>query len=51
MSYSRCIAASVIGFANGMAPVMAVEIARRGLSSDVKPSANELESLLKGIGK
>jgi chemotaxis protein MotA len=51
MNYSRCIAASVIGFANGMAPVMAVEIARRGLSSDVKPSANELESLLKGIGK
>jgi chemotaxis protein MotA len=51
MSYSRCIAASVIGFANGMAPVMAVEVARRGLSSDVKPSADELETMLKGIGK
>jgi hypothetical protein len=34
-----------------MAPVMAVEIARRGLSSDVKPTADELELMLKGIGK
>jgi chemotaxis protein MotA len=51
ISYARCIASSVIGFANGMAPVMAVEVARRGLSSDVKPSADELETMLKGIGK
>ncbi len=51
ISYARCIAASVIGFANGMAPVMAVEVARRGLGSDVKPTADELEAMLKGIGK
>jgi chemotaxis protein MotA len=51
MSYARCIASSVIGFANGMAPVMAVEVARRGLSSDVKPTAEELEAMLKGVGK
>jgi len=51
ISYARCIASSVIGFANGMAPVMAVEVARRGLSSDVKPSADELEAMLKGVGK
>ena len=51
MSYARCIASSVVGFANGMAPVMAVEVARRGLSSDVKPSADELEAMLKGVGK
>ena len=31
MAYIRCIAASVIGFANGMSPIMAVEVARRGL--------------------
>lgn len=49
MSYSRCIAISVIGFANGMAPIMAVEVARRGLSSEVKPSAEDLESMLKGV--
>jgi chemotaxis protein MotA len=51
LGYARCIAASVIGFANGMAPVMAVEVARRGLSSDVKPSSEELEQMLKSIGK
>jgi chemotaxis protein MotA len=51
IGYARCIAASVIGFANGMAPVMAVEVARRGLSSDVKPSSEELELLLKGVAK
>lgn len=51
INYARCIAASVIGFANGMAPVMAVEVARRGLSSEVKPTAEELEVMLKGVGK
>jgi chemotaxis protein MotA len=51
IAYSRCIAASVVGFANGMAPIMAVEMARRGLESDLRPSADELEALLKGIGK
>ncbi len=51
LAYSRCIASSVVGFANGMAPIMAVEMARRGLDSDLRPSADELEALLKGVGK
>ena len=51
MSYFKCVASSVVGFANGMAPVMAVEVARRGLDSGVKPSSEELEAMLKGIGK
>jgi chemotaxis protein MotA len=51
MAYSKCIAASVVGFANGMAPIMAVEMARRGLESDLRPSADELEAMLKGVGK
>jgi chemotaxis protein MotA len=49
MAYSRCIATAVVGFAAGMAPIMAVEMARRGLSSEVKPEADELETLLKGL--
>jgi chemotaxis protein MotA len=49
IAYSRCIAASVIGFANGMAPIMAVEVARRGLSSDVKPTSEQLEAMLKSL--
>lgn len=49
MAYTRCIASSVIGFANGMAPLMAVEVARRGLASDVRPSADDLEAMLKAL--
>jgi chemotaxis protein MotA len=48
MAYYRCISTAVIGFANGMAPIMAVEVARRGLSSDVRPTADGLEAMLKG---
>jgi chemotaxis protein MotA len=49
MTYIRCIAASVIGFANGMSPIMAVEVARRGLGSEVKPSSDDLETMLKAL--
>jgi chemotaxis protein MotA len=51
MTYIRCIAASVIGFANGMSPIMAVEVARRGLASDVKPSSDDLETMLKSLNQ
>jgi chemotaxis protein MotA len=46
--YARCIATAVAAFVNGLSPMMAVELARRGLNSDVRPSADELEALLKG---
>ena len=49
MAYIRCIASAVVGFVNGMAPIMAVEMARRGLSSDVKPSSENLEKMLKAL--
>lgn len=49
MSYSQCIATSVVGFAGGMAPIMAVEMARRGLASELKPTAEELEEMLKTL--
>jgi len=49
MAFTRCIAASIISFANGMAPIMAVEVARRGLSSDVRPTADALETMLKAL--
>lgn len=50
MAYIRCIAASLVGFANGMAPIMAIEVARRGLSTDVKPDFESMEAMLKGLG-
>jgi len=49
MAYIRCIASAIIGFVSGMAPMMAVEMARRGLSSDVRPTAEGLETMLKGL--
>ncbi len=51
MTYIRCIAASVVGFANGMSPIMAVEVARRGLSSEMKPTSDALEAMLKGLNQ
>ena len=49
MDYTKCIAACVIGFANGMAPVTAVELGRRGLGSDVRPSSEEMEQMFNSI--
>jgi len=49
LDYTRCIAACVTGFANGMAPVTAVELGRRGLSSEFRPSAEELEAMFKSL--
>ncbi|HEY3861212.1 MAG TPA: flagellar motor stator protein MotA [Verrucomicrobiae bacterium] len=51
IAFVRCIAASVTSFASGMSPIMAIEVARRGLSSEVKPSAEGLEEMLKGISQ
>ncbi len=49
MDFTRCIAACVTGFANGMAPVTAVELGRRGLSREYRPSAEELEQMFKSM--
>ncbi|SPE56901.1 Flagellar motor component [Verrucomicrobia bacterium] len=49
LAFFRCISASVISFASGMAPGMAVEIARRSLSEDLRPGAEELEAMFKTL--
>jgi chemotaxis protein MotA len=49
LDFTRCIASCVIGFANGMAPVTAIELGRRGLSSDLRPSTEEMEQMLKTL--
>lgn len=49
LAYFRCIEACVIGFAGGMAPGMAVEVGRRGLGDELRPSASELEAMLKSL--
>jgi chemotaxis protein MotA len=49
LDFTKCIAACVIGFANGMAPVTAVELGRRGLNSDLRPSSEEMEQMFKSL--
>jgi len=49
LDFTRCIAACVTGFANGMAPVTAVELGRRGLSSEYRPTLEELEQMFKAM--
>jgi len=49
--YLKCIMQAVAGFAKGLAPLTAVEIARRSLDSNVQPEADELEEAVKGLGK
>jgi chemotaxis protein MotA len=49
LDFTRCIASCVVGFANGMAPVTAVELGRRGLSSELRPSADEMEAMFKAL--
>lgn len=45
----KCIMQAVAGFAKGLAPLTAVEIARRSLDSSVQPGGEELETALKAI--
>ena len=49
LAYFHCISSAVVSFASGMAPGMAVEIARRSLSEDLRPGADELEAMLKTL--
>jgi chemotaxis protein MotA len=49
LAYFNTMAKAISGFARGLAPIMAVEIARRSLEADVKPDAEELEKTLKGL--
>jgi chemotaxis protein MotA len=49
MTYMKCILAAVAGFAKGLAPLTAVEVARRSLDSGVQPAADELERALKSM--
>lgn len=46
----KCIKSAVAGFAKGLAPLTAVEIARRSLDSAVQPGGAELEAAVKGLG-
>ncbi|HUG11293.1 MAG TPA: motility-associated protein [Opitutaceae bacterium] len=45
----KCIMQAIAGFAKGLAPLTAVEVARRSLDSTVQPNGDELEVAVKSI--
>jgi len=47
--FLKCIMQAVAGFAKGLAPLTAVEVARRSLDSNVQPAAGALEVALKAL--
>jgi len=47
--FLKCIMQAIAGFAKGLAPLTAVEVARRSLDSSVQPDANTLEKGLKAL--
>jgi chemotaxis protein MotA len=49
LEYFRSIATMVQGFADNQPPKIVLEVARRGLSHEVRPSQEELETLLKAV--
>lgn len=46
----NCIMHAVAGFAKGLAPLTAIEVARRSLDGSVQPEADELEVAVKALG-
>ncbi len=47
--YLKCILSAIAGFAKGLAPLTAVEVARRSLDHSVQPGSEELETTLKAM--
>jgi chemotaxis protein MotA len=50
LTYLKCIKAAVVSFANGLPPLVAAEVGRRVLDDDMRPTATELETMLKTMG-
>jgi chemotaxis protein MotA len=48
--FLNCIMQAVAGFAKGLAPLTAIEVARRSLDSHVQPKADVLEAAVKALG-
>ena len=45
--YYKVLSEALSGFAKGLAPAMAIEVARRALPKDARPGSAELEAILK----
>jgi len=47
LGFFRTIAAIIVGFADNLPPKVAIDLARRGVVSEFRPSRNELDDLFK----
>ena len=47
MAFFKAVAATITGFVNDLPPKVAIELARRGVSSEMRPSQEEMEALFK----
>ncbi len=47
MAFFKAIAGTITGFVNDLPPKVAIELARRGVSSEMRPSQEEMEALFK----
>jgi chemotaxis protein MotA len=47
LSFFKTIAGTITGFVNDLPPKVAIELARRGVSSEMRPSQEEMEALFK----
>ncbi|HEV7225233.1 MAG TPA: flagellar motor stator protein MotA [Pirellulales bacterium] len=47
LAYFRTIASTILGFVQGMPPKVAIEQARRGVGSEVRPTRQELDEMFK----
>lgn len=49
LAYFRTIASVVQGYVSGLPPKVAIEMARRGISREVRPDIEELEALFRSV--
>jgi chemotaxis protein MotA len=49
LSFFRTVSNIIVGFVNGLPPKVALEHARRGLASDVRPTREELDQIFKEV--
>ena len=50
MQYFALLMKGIVGFTGGMAPLMAVEYARRAIDPAFQPSSDEVENMVKSLG-
>jgi chemotaxis protein MotA len=48
IKYLTCLKTGIVAFAQGMSPLLVVEFARRNIESEVRPTFQEIEGVVRG---